>query len=182
MSIADSWARIEHALRSRAGGDFKPLPLGASRDDIRQVESELGTNLPDAFRESYALHNGSGGRWACEQGFLMPLIAPSEGPLVGYGILDLWRAMRDVAEAMSNERSSPTGPIRNAWWDQMWVPLTENECGDFVCLDLAPAPGGKRGQIIDWNHEQGATRVLAAGFGEWLAILAAPDAVPNPGA
>lgn len=110
----------------------------------------------------------------------MPLVAPGEGLHAGYGVVDLWRAMLDVGEAMSQERSSPAGPIRDDWWHRMWVPLTENECGDFVCLDFAPAPGGRVGQVIDWWHEQGATRVLATSFAEWLAGLAEPGVAGDP--
>jgi len=179
MTVAESWVRIESRLRSHADGESKPLPLGAAADEVRLVEAELGMALPDDVRKSYALHNGSGRLWICEQGFLMPLVAPTEGLLSGYGVLDLWRAMGDVGEAMAGEKSSPRGPILDDWWNRMWVPLTENECGDFVCLDLAPGMGGRIGQVIDWNHEQGATRVLAVSFREWLASLTEPTLHPD---
>src|SRR5262249_6127270 len=133
----------------------------------------LGFPLPEAVRESYLVHDGSNGLWICEQGFLMPLAAPQSGRLAGYGVLDLWRAMAQVGEAMAAERSAPTGPIRDDWWNGRWAPLTENECGDMICLDFDPAPGGTLGQVIDWWHEQGATRVLATGFQEWLEGLTA---------
>jgi cell wall assembly regulator SMI1 len=139
---------------------------------VHRVEAELGVALPEEMHESYLLHDGSAGLWICEQGFLMPLIATEEGLLAGYGVLDLWRGMLEVSVAMAGERSSPDGPIRDDWWNRLWVPVTENECGDFVCVDLAPRQGGRRGQVIGWNHEQGATRVLADGFGEWLDSLA----------
>jgi cell wall assembly regulator SMI1 len=84
-------------------------------------------------------------------------------------VLDLWQAMALVGEAMAVERGSPDGPIGDDWWNSRWVPLTENECGDMICLDFAPAPGGIVGQVIDWWHEQGPTRVLAPSFEEWLA-------------
>ena len=74
--------------------------------------------------------------------------------------------------AMAGERSEPEGPIQTDWWNNAWLPLTENDDGDYVCLDFAPAAGGTVGQIIDWSHELGATRVLANSFGEWLAKLA----------
>lgn len=66
MTVADSWARIESLLRSRAEGDFKPLPPGTTTIEIHSVEAELGVALPDDVRAAYALHNGSGGQWVCE--------------------------------------------------------------------------------------------------------------------
>lgn len=51
------------------------------------------------------------------------------------------------------------------------MPLTENDCGDYVCLDFAPARGGKKGQVIEWWARGGARRVLADSFTEWLESL-----------
>lgn len=171
-TIADSWKLIAAALRVRPTSASAVLPAGASLDAVRRVETEVGVALPEDMRESYVLHNGSNGLWICEQGFLMPLMATGEGLLGSYGVLDLWRAMSEVGEEMSRERSSPSGPIRDDYWNRLWIPVTENECGDFVCVDLAPRTGGQHGQVIDWNHEQGATRVLAGSFGQWLVGLA----------
>ncbi|HEV3006165.1 MAG TPA: hypothetical protein VGX78_16975 [Pirellulales bacterium] len=39
-------------------------------------------------------------------------------------------------------------------------------------LDLDPAPAGRRGQIIDWHHVIGPTRVIAARLGDWLNAIA----------
>jgi cell wall assembly regulator SMI1 len=178
-AVAEAWGLIEAAPRPRAAGTSPSLPAGASPDHLRRVEAELGVTLPADVRESYLLHDGSDGLWVCEQGFLMPLLAPGDGPLGSYGVLDLWRGMLQVGEAMAGERSCPVGPVRDDWWNRLWVPVTENECGDFVCVDLAPGPGGRRGQVIEWNHEQGATRVLAGSFGGWLASLAEPGAAAN---
>ena len=179
MSVAEAWARSEARLRTQQPDALRDLPGGADPAEIARVEAELGVSLPEDARASYRLHNGSGGIWVCEQGFLMPLTAPGSGPLPNHGVLDLWRMMAQVGDAMAAERSTPVGPIRADWWHPKWVPLTENESGDFVCLDLAPAAGGRVGQVIDWWHEQGATRVLAGSFGEWLASLAEPGAAAD---
>jgi molybdopterin molybdotransferase len=169
--IAAAWERIEAAIRAKAPAEQVALPAGAAPDVLDRVEAAQGFRFPAAVRESYLLHDGSNGLWICEQGFLMPLVAPESGHLIGFGVLDLWRGMAQVGEAMAAERSTPTGPIRSHWWNSRWVPLTENECGDMICLDFDPAPGGVPGQVIEWWHEQGAMRVLAPGFEEWLAGL-----------
>lgn len=37
---------------------------------------------------------------------------------------------------------------------------------------MDPAKGGKKGQVFDWWHEQGATDLLANDVGEWLLQVA----------
>jgi cell wall assembly regulator SMI1 len=170
-TITAIWDRIEAGIRARDPDERRSLPASASFDDIRRVEDAIGLQLPQAVRESYLLHDGSNGIYICEQGFLMPLIGSEKGSLQDYSILNLWQRMLPVAKMMAQERSNPAGPIRDDWWHLRWVPLTENECGDYVCLDFGPAEGGRKGQVIDWWHEQGATRVLANSFTEWLAGL-----------
>ena len=39
-------------------------------------------------------------------------------------------------------------------------------------LDLDPAEGGVRGQIIEFSHEVGPCAVLARSWSEWLAGIA----------
>jgi molybdopterin molybdotransferase len=167
------WDRIEAGIRSRDPAESRPLPPGATFDEIRCVEETIGLRLPKALRESYLLHNGSAGIWICEQGFLMPLIDPrtKKGRIEGYGVLNVWQMMLPIAQKMAEERSRPVGPIRGDYWNLRWVPLTENQCGDYICLDFAPARGGNKGQVIEWIARAGATRVLAEGFVEWLEGL-----------
>ena len=68
--------------------------------------------------------------------------------------------------------SNPSGPIRTDWWNTKWIPFVDNEQGDQLCVDLNPAKGGKKGQVIDWWHEKGAYKVVADSVGEWLAAVA----------
>jgi cell wall assembly regulator SMI1 len=65
-----------------------------------------------------------------------------------------------------------TGPIRPVWWHRRWIPFGEDSAGNLCCLDLAPASGGTVGQIIDWDHECGPSRVLFPGFHQLLGALA----------
>jgi cell wall assembly regulator SMI1 len=167
------WDRIEAGIRSRDPAERRPLPLGATLDEIQRVEQTIGLRLPKVVRDSYLLHNGSSRIWICEHGFLMPLIDPrtKKGRITGFGVLNLWQMMLPVAEKMAEERSKPAGPIRDDYWNLRWVPLTENDCGDYVCLDFAPARGGRKGQVIEWLAREGARRVLAKDFTEWLGSL-----------
>jgi cell wall assembly regulator SMI1 len=167
------WDRIDAGIRARDPAESRALPPGATPKTIQLVEETTGFSLPNAVRDSYLLHDGSARIWICDQGFLMPLVDPptKKGRVTGFGVLNLWQMMLSVAERMSENRSEPVGPIRDDYWNLCWIPLTENDCGDYVCLDFAPARGGKKGQVIEWWARGGARRVLADSFTEWLASL-----------
>jgi cell wall assembly regulator SMI1 len=171
MTVADSWKRVEAWLSVNvSAGSFK-LPQAASNADIERAETAMGCRMPEDVHESYRIHNGSNRIWLFQQGFLMPLGgASAEGE--DYTVVGLWTGMLQCMETMKNERGTPKGPIKTDWWNQGWIPLTENEGGDYICIDLVPETGGHVGQVIDWWHEQAATAVLANSWADWLANLA----------
>jgi cell wall assembly regulator SMI1 len=171
-NVSDAWKRIETWIRANDRSGKLALPPGASSSDIAYTEWIVGARLPRDVRQSYEIHDGSKGIWIFEQGFLMPLKGAGGGSRIrggGYNVVDLWTSMLTVGALMREERSEPKGPIRADWWNRGWIPLTENQCGDSVCIDLAPRSRGREGQVIGWWHERGATHVLAAGFAEWLS-------------
>ena len=170
--IKSIWSRIEISVRARDPGKLQEFPQGTTLEEIQEVEEAINVRLPKDVRDSYLLHNGSARIWISDFGFLMPLIdRDARRPTSGFGVLNLWQKMLRVSEDLGDERSAPVGPIRNDHWNTRWVPLTENDCGDFICLDLAPAKGGRRGQVIEWWARGGAQRVLANSFIEWLENL-----------
>jgi cell wall assembly regulator SMI1 len=170
--VVDAWARIEAWLATNAPTRSFSLPSGASKAEINRAERGLGCQLPEDVRESYRIHNGSNGIWLFQQGFLMPL-GDAASHSSDYTVVGLWTGMLQCAEMMNDARGTPRGPIKSAWWNRNWIPLTENKGGDYICVDLVPESGGLVGQIIDWSHEQAATAVLANSWSEWLADLAA---------
>jgi cell wall assembly regulator SMI1 len=54
-----------------------------------------------------------------------------------------------------------------------WIPITENQCGDNIFLDLDPDEGGSVGQIVDWWHEQALSKLVSASFDGWLQDIVA---------
>ena len=65
-----------------------------------------------------------------------------------------------------------TGPVQPVWWHHDWIPVAADRAGNLACLDLAPALGGTEGQIIDWDHECGPSRVLYPSLERLLAGVA----------
>jgi cell wall assembly regulator SMI1 len=178
-TIKELWQHIETWVRANAPSEFS-LPVGVSGPEITQAETAMGLEFPSDVRESYESHNGSNRIWFFDQGYLMPLTKPHDLPkrkqALFRGVVESWKAMHDMLQDGyfndSGFRSRPKGPIKTHWWNPKWIPITYNESGDHVCVDLDPAKGGRIGQVIDWWHERGATSVLADSFTEWLAALA----------
>jgi cell wall assembly regulator SMI1 len=174
------WQRIERWFADNVDSSRFSVPDGATQEDIERAEAALGIGLPSDVRKSYLLHDGSNRIWLWPNGYLMPLFPPAHlskrkqrqfRPVVAS-----WQNRFDILESGGWDdlgcESNPVGPIRTDHWHVRWIPILDNYCGDAVCVDLAPAKGGKRGQIIEWDHEVGATQVLAEGFREFLEQIA----------
>lgn len=177
--IAESWSRIQKWLHDNAPEDLH-LPEGVTDDVLDEVENRLGIRLPKQMRESYSLHDGSARTWIFDQGYLMPLFRPQHLPkrkrALYDEVVDSCVFMRNMLHNGNFEDrgfvSEPIGPIKTDWWLDNWLPITSNSSGDHLCVDLSPAKGGKKGQIIDWWHERGATSVIAPDFQSLLSIAA----------
>ncbi len=174
-AIDQVWQRIEAGLRLHASSTGPQLAPGASERAIEQLEGVLEVTLPEDFRASYRLHDG---------GFTMQLVTDME-ILPLEDIAKTWRILEELPHDDEWARQPPhyfteevvrsgwkTGPIQPVWWHRRWVPFGSDSAGNLTCLDLAPALDGTMGQIIDWDHECGPSRMLFPDFGHFLAALA----------
>jgi cell wall assembly regulator SMI1 len=185
--IAQSWARIQEWLRRNTGGRIE-LPKGATAAQIKQAESVLGFELPHDVRESYRLHNGSQSfarrgisyPRVClyRVGYLMPIVKPRHLPGNFFrDVLGSWKVMGQMLSEGDFDypgfKSKPgRHPIKSDWWNLRWVPITDDEQGGHLCVDMAPKKGGRVGQLIDWWKARGATKVIAKSLTHWLAEVA----------
>jgi cell wall assembly regulator SMI1/predicted DNA-binding WGR domain protein len=162
-SVKASWKRIDGWLTQHAPPLMAKMGKGATSESIARAEAILGVELPDDVRASYAVHDGSGGQ----------TLFPSGEYLSLDGILDQYRCWKELVEegTLLSGVTSPKGPIRNDDYNLKWIPLTHN-CGDHTLIDLAPAEGGKVGQLIDLSHETGPEGVAAPNLAEYLSALA----------
>jgi len=166
-SIQSIWSRID-AWFAEHWFTRPTLPPGALESELAQVESVVGSRLPRDARESYLLHDGTGD---------LPLIpfGPWQVvfPLLGLaGMVGQWKMIQDAVRkghfSGQDFVNHPKGPIRKTWFHQRWLPIVDDQGGDYLFLDLAPARGGKQGQIIDFFRDAGATNVVAQGLRECL--------------
>jgi cell wall assembly regulator SMI1 len=173
-TIQNDMQRIETWLHTHAPALLEHLPAGASDEDLAQAEAMMGgLTLPDDFKAAYHRHDG----WGTPLVFLGRLTVY---PLAG--VIGTWQMMRDLLEAGDFDRGlnwkheplhfNLTDPIRPVWWHLAWLPFAGNESGEEWAVDLAPAPGGKAGQVIDWEHESGPGHVQATSLQALFAAFA----------
>lgn len=165
--IAVIWDRIETWLQGHAPAIVQRLPPGVTEEALRQAEATMGLTLPEAVKASYRRHNGAPpGSFLLGQSIFYDLTGMVHGQQ---------RLAQRYADLLAKAPRTPqalAGPIQPVWWHPAWLPVTGDGAGNHWCLDLAPASGGQVGQIIDFDHEVGPTKVLATSFQELLSTFA----------
>ncbi|UOO89940.1 SMI1/KNR4 family protein [Vitreoscilla massiliensis] len=151
--------RLNSATKQAAAGFLTAAPFasGASAADLAALEQQLGTRLPEDFKQLYLQHNGcnlevpyyllAGYEWLSTE----RILAAWQNLCAGYSD-DLYA---DVA-ADDNDVG-----VRPVMYSRLWLPFAEDN-GYYLLLDLDPAPAGHYGQIT-----------LLSGDGEPLALQAA---------
>ena len=61
--------------------------------------------------------------------------------------------------------------MKPIWWNSRRLPLTDNS-GDHIFADFDPGETGRSGQILEYGHEEGTSRILASTFEQWLTSIA----------
>ena len=159
----ETWNRIEAWLEQHAPGVRELLGKPASESSIAKVEQAMSVRWPEDLRASLRRHNGQ----------------LDAGGLVGgwqlYGLDEMlgeWRTYEgDRGQHDLDSFVEPHPAIRSVYWDARWVPVAGLGSSDVVCVDLAPAEGGRVGQVI-MRWKDGERGVLAPSFGAWLSTFA----------
>jgi predicted DNA-binding WGR domain protein/cell wall assembly regulator SMI1 len=131
-------------------GDLRPP---ASPADLKRL-SALG--VPPNFVALYATHDGvEGEEFLAELGLLPIELIFSERKMMNDLLAENreWRARE--------------------WWNDRWVPFLGDRAGQLVCFDPVGAlEGGKAGQLIFFDHEEGP-RIELPSFDVFLGLVAA---------
>ena len=158
--VAALWQRIESWLAAHAPEARAALRPAVTAEAVEQVERTLGAELPQDFRESLRIHDGQTSfpvfaRWK--------LLSCSS-------ILERWKLQLRISRELGLESTPgrPEGPVRGVWWDALWVPIATDGAGNDLCLDLHPPAAGKRGQLIEYVHDDEGRPVVSTSFRAWL--------------
>lgn len=161
------WDHIEAWLAANAPAIAAGLNPPASARELADTERFLGVQFPEDVRAGYLRHNGQtqDSPWMLDGWELLCLER----------IRDEWKVWKDLLDGgdFAGIQSDADGlAVRNDWWSPAWIPLTYSGSGDHHCLDLAPGPQGRPGQIIQMWHDDGARPVVAVSFEAWLSDFA----------
>jgi cell wall assembly regulator SMI1 len=156
------WQRLDAWLASNDPARFADLNPPAADEAIRELERRLGLALPGEFVDSLKVHDGQRGQAGAlfDGNQLLPIrhIAMSWSS---------WTELLDDGD-FDGRVARPDAGIRDGWWQRGWVPFASNGGGDYLCLDLTPAPRGRLGQVIEVLHDVPQRVRVAPSFAVWF--------------
>lgn len=150
-------------LSSRGGLNFFDIfPQPESEATIEEVEKLLGAELPADYR--WFLQKVGGQHLQLAPGFdILPVDRARDAHD------DLRTHWQGEPGECSDGVLSITGPVKDLYKNKLWWPILG--CGDdYVCIDLDPAPGGSRGQVI-FVIVRAYRIVLAQSFTKYLSRM-----------
>jgi cell wall assembly regulator SMI1 len=166
--MQESWNRILAWVEANAPGLLDHLNEGADRAELAEAEARLSMRLPTALRTFYTLQNGTSGF------AVFPALEDDQsafGPLTLDEIEFLEIEEDSAAPAEADFEVDPG--IRPEFWNDLWIPFAApGDRGDYLILDLAPARGGRAGQVIEWRHDTDERRLVAPSLEAFLRQLA----------
>jgi cell wall assembly regulator SMI1 len=160
--MQEVWKRFKNWLQANAPQLLQDLNPPASEDELQQLATLIGAELPADFLAFYRVHNG-------QKSKLGGLIDAEELLCVSR-MIDEWTIWNDLLKGgdFDGSTSDPAPGVRADWWNPGWLPLTYDGAGNHCCLDLAPAEGGSVGQMIRMWHDDAKRTLLADSFAEWI--------------
>lgn len=154
------------------------LPPGASEAAVASAERALGATLPEEVRAFYRAHDGGGEERHCGGHRLLSL----NGMVAAW---QSWKERLDAGELEEDEDDEPSNDeddVRDAAWTPGWIPVTTDDEGNYLLVDLSPGATGRVGQIISLWDESPMRLVEGPSFLGWLSEVAWYDASMAPGA
>lgn len=167
--MREVWKRMEQWLAEHGPATPEILPPAVRRDDLETLEARIGRPLPQDLAASLAIHDGTG----------LPLAMLGGRELLSARLMgEVWAHL--TASPRRADEGLPEGAVRAVWWHPAWVPFATGGDGNYLCVDLDPAPGGSEGQVIEYWHDRPERRLVAPGFRPWLEDLLADLEAEEP--
>jgi len=171
--ITHHWNRIEAWLQVHAPEALTQFRPPATSEMIARAGVALNTLAAD-YRDLIQIHDGvrnaSFGAGVLEDFVLYSLEDALDSRQ------EMQRVAQEGREAYPDIRDSKMKPdpgVRQVWWHDAWLPVAV-AAGDprtMIFLDLDPAPGGTRGQLVRHVIDEHGLTVVARSVGEWLTRI-----------
>jgi len=137
--VRSTWSEVRAWLAEARPDLAAELRPGADDEALAELAA-LG--LPEEWRAWWKTNDGAG-----------PVLFHGWTWLPVRGVVDSvlseYDALLEMATHLAHE-SPPAaeGPVQPVWGHRDWVPFAVDFAGCLLCIDLAPAEGGHRGQVI----------------------------------
>lgn len=174
--VARAWEDVENWLKTNRPDVFRTLNPGASLVDIERLEAARGYKLPEGVKAFWQRHDGATSRagkgtipgddaFLLETGFQLFSLAE---------IADKWASQIEIYSRLGSEDDAPgwtPSGVRNEWWAKGWMPFAYNGAGDYLLVDLDPAPGGRVGQVLHFWHDLDDMALQNRDFVSWFELV-----------
>jgi molybdopterin molybdotransferase len=142
------------------------LNKGAKKSEISTLEKIIDKELPSDFVKFYSHCNGfSINSIRLFNGLRLLSIAE---------IIVLWQSMNEINKSGAfivdgkPIFAETDKEIKNDWWNENWLPITDNLSGDYTILDLDPNKKGAYGQLFEFWHDPNFRKLIASSLENFI--------------
>jgi cell wall assembly regulator SMI1 len=171
MVVSDAWRLIHDWLDRHSPTLRRKLRAPATDKAIAQLEKTVGVSLPDDFKASYRIHDGTES-WP--------------GAIIGAPMLSVeaiaetWKELKGLAkdweQSLPIHVSYEKDRIKEDAVNPHWIPFLGPDEDNYIGIDFDPGPAGTKGQVINFGADQfvyGSNRfVIAESFGGFISFIA----------
>lgn len=141
-------------IRKQAKKSGVELAPGASEAKIDAAEKAMGVHFPPELRAYFAAFDGGPPGMRCVRSNVLLSL---DAIVARHAELSLALAEGDFFE---NESHADRG-IQPKMWDPGWIPFDASGPRHNHMFDLSPGPGGKVGQVIDFDQDMSVRHKVA---------------------
>lgn len=166
MGLLQDWQALWAEIERMVPGTLPHLAPPATPAQRGAVERAVGGSLPEAFWTLYSLYGGQAEReifpafFCCE--FLSPARIAEE-----YGMVK-----QVVASGLFDDLEPAADPrIASAYMSPSFVPFLMDGGGNYLGVDLEPAPTGRVGQVVVFGSDLAESAVAFDSLEEMVGAL-----------
>ncbi len=155
------WSAILDRLSQTRPSICKSFQRGATVKQLAAIQALSKRPLPADFKRLWMIKNGQ--KKGAEGLFDSEEFNDEFVLLSTTDIVREWQAWNSllVAGEFEFDSAKPDAGVRADWYHPDWIPIASNTGGDFLCIDLSPNRGGKRGQIVCLKHDSPERTIVA---------------------
>lgn len=144
---------------------------GADPAELEALEAALGSELPQSFRQVWSVLDGQPG---AVHGYDLMSVAQCRASWHSW---TLTYADWSLAELTDDKAADPG--VLPLYCCPGWLPIVDLVGGHYLALDLTPAEGGRRGQVILSGRDLHTNRLIAPDLAALLREVADYDGSPG---